>query len=63
MQEFDRELTKLETFENLLFKKRVKGEKFCQDQLPALRRLWPMVLTELQPKRSWWQWLKGWLRW
>ena len=62
MQEFDRELTSLETFENLLFKKRVKGGKVCKDQLPALRRLWPMVLTELRPQRSWRERVKGWVK-
>jgi hypothetical protein len=59
---FDRNLTSLERFENLLFKKRIKGQEICKDQLPALRRLWPMVLTEIreEKKRSWWQRFRMW---
>jgi hypothetical protein len=59
---FDRNLTSLERFEILLYKKRIKGQEICKDQLPALRRLWPMVLTEIrgEKKRSWWP--KNWFR-
>lgn len=60
-------LTPLEHFELILFQKRIKGQKICKDQLPGLRRLWPMVLTEIRQeaeakkRRPWWGRLKGWL--
>lgn len=61
---FDRDLTQLEIFENLLFKKRVKGQEVCKDQLPALRRMWPRVLTEIRQdrERSWLERAKGWFK-
>lgn len=56
-------------FETILYQNKVKGQHINEGQLDKLRRMWPMVLTEIKEQgvedykdQLWWEQFKRWLR-
>lgn len=57
----------IQEFEAILYQKKVKGQKINDGQIACLRRLWPVVLTEIREQAvkdykqwTWWKQIRMW---